>query len=100
MPNWSQLSGAADRIVLVVLTWLVGKGYITSADVTPIATAILAILGAGYAIYVNRNGNLLKQAASVKVDGQATTVVAPDALAKSLPQSNIVSADDNKVVSK
>lgn len=100
MPNWSQLSGGLDRIVLVGLTWLASKGYITSADVANYAALIVGIAGTIYAFYVNRNGNLLKQAASVKVDGQKTTVVAPDALAKSLPQSNIVSADDNKVVSK
>lgn len=100
MPNWSQLTGAADRLIMIGLGLLVGKGYITSADVQPLAEAALAILGAGYALYVNRNANLLKQAASVEVDGQKTTVVAPDPLAKSLPQANIVSANDQKVVAK
>lgn len=100
MPNWSQISGVADRLVTAGVMFAVGKGWVTSSDAANITALILAIGAAVYAFFVNRNANLLKQAANVIVDGQQTTVVAPDALAKSLPQANIVSADDNKVVVK
>lgn len=100
LPNWSQVSGLVERIIWVALSWALGKGYITSGDATNLATAFLAIAAAVYAYIVNRPSNLLKQAASVEVDGQKTTVVAPAALANALPQPNIVSADSKKVVSK
>ena len=100
LPNWSQVSGIADRVVTAGVMYAVGKGWVTSGDATNIVALVLGVASAVYAFVVNRNANLLKQAAAVTVDGQKTTVVAPDELAKALPQSNIVSATDNKVVSK
>jgi hypothetical protein len=96
MPNWTQVSGGADRIILIGLTWLAAKGYITNEDVANYATLILAIAGAGYSIWVNRNTNLVNRASSVP---DTVVVTSPD-IAKALPQSNVVSADDKKVVPK
>lgn len=98
MPNWSQLSGVVERIITAGVMFAVGKGWIASADATNVVALLLGLGSVFYAFFVNRNSNLLKQAASVTVDGQATTVVAPDALAKSLPQENIVPATEVKVV--
>lgn len=96
MPNWTQISGGVDRIVLVGLTWLASKGYITSADVANYATLILGIAGAAYAFWINRNTNLVNRASSVP---NTTVVTSPD-IATALPQGNVVSTDDKKVVSK
>jgi hypothetical protein len=96
MPNWTQVSGGADRIILIGLTWLASKGYIATTDVANYATLLLAIAGAGYAFWINRNTNLVNRASSVP---DTVVVTSPD-IAKSLPQSNVVSADDKKVVSK
>ena len=96
MPNWTQVSGGVDRIVLVGLTWLASKGYITSADVANYATLILGIAGAAYAFWINRNTNLVNRASSVP----QTTVVTSAEIAEALPQSNVVSADDKKVVTR
>lgn len=96
MPNWTQVSGGVDRIILVGLTWLASKGYITSADVANYATLILGVAGAGYAFWVNRNTNLVNRASSVP---NTTVVTTPD-IAQALPQNNVVSTDDNKVVTK
>lgn len=100
MPNWSQVSGLIERILWIALSWALGKGYITSADATNLATMLLAVIAAIYAYVVNRNSNLLKQAASVTVGGEKTQIVAPEPLAKSISQPNIVSSDDKKVVAK
>jgi len=78
----------------------VGKGWLSSGDAANIIGLVLGIGAAVYAFIVNRNASLLKQAAAVTVDGQKTVVVAPPALANALPQSNIVSSDDNKVVNR
>lgn len=95
--NWSQITGALDRIVLIGLTWAVSKGYITSADVAPLSAAIIAVAGAGYSLYVNRPTNLAKQAASIP----GTTVVTTPEIAAATPNlENIVSQTDVKVVQK
>lgn len=96
MPNWTQISGVLDRVILVGLTWLASKGYITSSDVANYATLILGIAGAGYAFWVNRNSNLVNRASEVP----GTTVVTTPAIAASLPQSNVVSNEDKKVVTQ
>lgn len=97
MPNWSQVSGIADRFVLMGLTWAVGKGWITSDQIGNYAALVLGILGACYAFYVNRNTNLVKQAASVS----GTAVVTTAAIAAATPSlSNVVSNEDMKVVTK
>lgn len=93
-PNWSQVSGVADRLVLVVLTFVASKGWITPADVTNLATLAIGILGAIYAYYVNRNTNLAKQASNIP----GTIVVTNDKIAAATPnQENIVSSADVKV---
>lgn len=96
MPNWTQISGVLDRGILVGLTWLASKGYITSADIANYATLILGIAGAIYAFWVNRNTNLVNRASSVP----NTTVVTTSDIAAALPQENVVSGEDKKVVTK
>lgn len=96
MPNWSQISGGLDRILLVGLTWLASKGYITSADVANYAALIVGIAGALYAFYVNRNTNLAKQAASIP----GTTVLTTPEIANNTVQPNVVSNTTNKVEKK
>lgn len=96
MPNWTQISGVLDRVILVGLTWLASKGYITSSDVANYATLILGIAGAVYAFWINRQTNLVNRASSVP----GTTVVTTPAIAAALPQTNVVSNVDKKVVTK
>lgn len=97
MPNWSQLSGIVDRLVLMGLSYAVAKGWITSADVAPLAELGVALVGAGYALFVNRQANLAKQAASIP----NTTVITTKEIAAATPkQDNIVSSADVKVVPK
>lgn len=94
--NWTQLSGVVDRVTLIALTWLASKGYISSADVANLVTLVVAIIGAVYAFWVNRPKNLVNRASEVP----GTTVVTTPAIAQSLPQANVVSSDDKKVVVK
>jgi hypothetical protein len=93
--NWTQISGGVDRLVLIGLTWAVSKGYILPADVVPLATLAVAAVGAAYAVYVNRDTNLAKRAASIP----NTTVITTADIAKATPnQNNIISNTENSAV--
>ncbi len=96
MPNWSQLSGAVDRVLLITLSYFVGKGYISQGDATTLVGGLVAILGVAYSLYVNRNTNLTKQAASVP----GTTIITDASIASNTTQPNIVSNTTNKVTPK
>lgn len=93
MPNWSQFSGGVDRLLLVGLTWLASKGYITTEDVANYAALIVGIAGAVYAFYVNRNTNLVKQAASVP----ETIVVTNAETANAAKRDNVLPGSSVKV---
>lgn len=93
MPNWSQLSGAVDRVLLITLSYFVGKGYISQGDATTLVGGLVAIIGVGYSMYVNRPTNLVKQAASVP----GTTVVTDKNIANNTTQTNILSNTTNEV---
>lgn len=93
MPNWSQVSGVIERVVMAGVMFGVGKGWITGDDAANLTALIVGIMAALYAYYVNRPKNLIKQAASVK----DTTVVTNPDIAYSTTQPNIVSNTTNKV---
>lgn len=97
MPNWSQISGAVDRVILITLGWFVGKGYISSGDATIITGGLVAILGVFYSMFVNRNANLAKQAASIP----GTIVVTTPEVAAATPNNqNILPNTQTQVVPK
>ncbi len=97
LPNNTQLSGAADRIVIAGLMYAVGKGWIAPDDVKDYAALIVPILAAAYGFYASRNTALAKSAAEIP----GTVVVTSSAIANATPnQDNIVSAGDVKVVQK
>ena len=94
--TWDQISGPLDRIVLVALTFLVTKGYISTQDVAGYATLILGIAGAVYGWYVNRPKAIVQSAAALP----GTTVVTTPTLAASTPETNIKSNATTQVVTK
>lgn len=96
MPNWSQVSGGVDRIILVALSFAVGKGWITQGDVANYSALILGILGALYSFWVNRSANLAKRAAAVP----GTTVVTTPEIANAVPDAKVVSNTEHEVVAK
>lgn len=63
--TFDQIRGPIERVVLVGLTWLVAKGYITSADVATFSTAIIAVLAAAYGYWQNRPKAILQSAQAV-----------------------------------
>ena len=97
MPNWSQISGALDRVIIVVLTWAVSKGYILPDDVPNYAALIMTIIGAAWAFWANRQINLAKRATR---DIPNSTLIAPKAIADAAPSANVVSSADAKVTLK
>lgn len=64
MPNWEQISGIVERVLLVLLTYLATKGYIAGESVAGLATLVLGVLGAVWAWWVNRPAALAKAAAA------------------------------------
>lgn len=95
--TWDQIKGIIERIVLVGLTWAATRGYITSADVATISAAVLAVIGAAYAWWINRPKAIAQAAANIP----NTTVVTTPALAAATPEtSNIVSNTEVQVVNR
>jgi hypothetical protein len=94
-------------VILFNSTLLGGASQLGDLSLSPgVVKAILAVatLGNGFlgglVTMFGSQSNLLSQAASVTANGQKTTIIAPDSLANALPQTNIVSATDNKVTSR
>ena len=96
MPNWSQVSGVIERVVMAGVMFGVGKGWIASDDAVNMTGLIVGISAAVYAYWVNRPKNLIKQAASVD---KTVIVTSPD-IAYNTPHANIVSNTTNKVQMK
>jgi len=94
--TWDQISGPLDRMILVLLTFLVSKGYISTQDVAGYAALALGILGAIYGWWVNRPKAIVQSAAALP----GTTVVTTANLAAATPQENIKSNVTNQVVTK
>lgn len=91
------LTGMADRLVLVGLTYLVSKGIIASGDVANFAALGTALLAAFIGWYQNRQ-MALAQAATTIPD---TKVITSNAIAKATPENtNIVSNETKKVVNQ
>lgn len=63
--TFDQIRGPLERVVLIALTWAVTKGYITSADVATISTAVIAVLAAFYGWWQNRPKAILQSAEAV-----------------------------------
>lgn len=87
MPTWDQIKGIIERLILVVLTYAVTKGWIAIEDVATYGPALLALAGAGYAAWVNRPKAIVQSAAALP----NTVVVTTPAIASTTPEKNIIS---------
>lgn len=96
MPNWSQISGVVERLVTAAVMFAAGKGWLSSGDTANVIGLVMGLGAVFYAFFVNRNTNLIKQAASVP----GTEVVTNDVIAEAIPATNVKPATTNKVVSK
>lgn len=65
LPSWDQVSGIADRVILVLLTYAVSRGWLTSADVAPLASVAIGLGGVIWGAYVNRKASILASAAAI-----------------------------------
>lgn len=99
--NKDQVTGIGERVLYGVVTYFtaqaVAKGWIDGEMASYIATGAVSLIGGAWAWWINRPTALLRAAAQQNPD---TKMVAPDAIAKSTPETNIVSKDDNKVMPK
>lgn len=97
--NLEQVKGIIERILTVVVTYLVAKGYVPQAIGPEIVTAAIGVITVIYGFYVNRASNLA--AATQQVTGG--TVIVPASVANSGPSAdnaNVLPSETNKVVAK
>lgn len=94
MPTTDQVKGITDRLVAVLLTWLVAKGYIGRDDALEYGPIAIALAMAFYAWWVNRPKAIVQSAAAIP----GTTVVTTPELASGTPEQNILSTATNTVV--
>lgn len=97
MLNWAQLSGTVERLLTILITYAVAKGYVSAADSTALITFGVAGASLVYTVYTNRNTNLAKQAASIP---NTTVVTTPEIAAATPTLKNVVSTSDVKVTDK
>ena len=95
MPTSDQIKGMADRIVAMLAVWLVAKGYVGKDFAVEFGPVIVALVSVWYGWWINRPKAILQSAAAVP----GTTVVTVPEFAHSTPETNIVSAVTNSVVS-
>ena len=94
MPTTDQVKGIVERLVAVLLTWLVAKGHIGKDDALEYGPIVIGVAAALYAWWVNRPKAIVQSAAALP----GTTVVTTPELASGTPEQNILSTSTNKVV--
>jgi len=96
MFNNEQIFSALRSILLAGGAFAVGKGWVDNATMLAITGALVTLLTAGWAVWLNRKTGLIAAAATVNKD---VTIVAPHDVATATPGiPNIVSNEANKVV--
>lgn len=88
-PTWDQVKGIAERLILIGLAGATGAGWIGKDDALTYGPALLMLVGAIYAWWVNRPKAIVQSAAALP----GTTVVTTPDLAKSTPESNIITEE-------
>lgn len=92
-----QWQGIAERVLTILATYLVAKGYITTSQVGDIVNLGLAVAAVGYGFYINRPTAIAQSAAALP----GTTVITTPDIAKATPDNNnIISNTENKAVVK
>lgn len=95
-----QVKGIIERAITVLATvglnWLVRKGYLGESDAATLLPAIVLLPSLMYGWWINRPQALVQSVATIP----GTVVVTQPALAKALPETNVVSNMDAKVVTE
>ena len=101
---WTQISGIADRIILVFLTFMASRGWIPVGEVANYAALVLAVLGAFWGWWVNRPKALVEAAAAVpnpaSPTGKTIVITSPELAAATPASSTVVSSATTKAVDK
>lgn len=93
-PTADQVKGITERLVAVLLTWMVAKGYIGQAQALEYGPIAIGLASALYALWINRPKAIVQSAAALP----GTTVVTTPEMARSTPEPNVVSAATNTVI--
>lgn len=95
-----QVKGIIERTATVVATmllaWLVRKGWIGESDVATLLPAIILIPSLLYGWWINRPKALVQSVAALP----GTVVITDEKIAKSTPETNVVSNTEAKVVTE
>lgn len=96
-----QIRGMLDRVGLVLgtmlLSWAQQRGYISASDVGILLPGLMLVPALMWGWWINRNKALLQSVARSVPD---TVVVTTPELAKDIPDANVVSNVEKKVVNQ
>jgi hypothetical protein len=104
----SQVTGAGDRVLLVLITWALtqaaSKGWLSTSDIAVLAPALVLLPAIIIGWYKNTKAAIVARASNLPdVKGVITTSTAAGvALASSVPSMNVVpeGTNDAAVVAK
>jgi hypothetical protein len=88
-PTGDQVSGVLDRVVIALLMYAVGKGYIDQAIAQQLLPIVVPLIAGAWGWWVNRPKAIVVSAAALP----NTTVITTQALADATPShANIVAS--------
>lgn len=91
-----QVKGILDRLVAMLLVWLVAKGYLADGDAATVGTVLIGMGSLAWGWWINRRKSIVQAAAAIP----NTVVVTQPQIANSTPELNIVSNVSSAVVSR
>jgi hypothetical protein len=94
MPTTDQVKGITERLVAILLVWLVAKGHIGKDEALEYGPIAIGLVSAFYAWWINRPKAIVQSAAAIP----GTTVITTPKLASDTPEQNILSTESNTVV--
>ncbi len=90
------LERASTVIAVMLLSWLVRKGWIGESDMATLLPAVVLVPSLVYGWWINRPKALVQSVASLP----GTVIITEDKLAKATPETNVVSNINAKVVTE
>lgn len=93
--NNSQIVAAIERLIIIALGYLVGRGWLAPEDVETVTAAVIAIASAGFAIMNNRKSRIADRAAR-----EGMIVLVDPKTANKSKATTVISTENAMVVAK
>jgi hypothetical protein len=89
-----QFRSIVERLIAILLTWLIAKGYLSSSDAVQYGPLVVGLAVSLWAYYMNRPISLAQRTVASIPN---TTIVTDPEISKVAPEENIVSNVTNMV---